>query len=92
MGIRAVVRLGDICTGHNCFPPRPSVTASTNVSINGRGAVRVGDLWAPHTCETTPGTQTGGSSTVFVNGLALENSRFYKLWFFLCYGFYKYFC
>ena len=72
MGIRAVVRLGDICTGHGCFPPRLNITASTNVSINGRGAVRVGDLWAPHTCETThTGVQVGGSLTVNVNGRPL---------------------
>lgn len=70
---RAVVRLGDICTGHFCFPPRTSITASTNVFVNGKGAVRVGDAWAVHVCDTDfhAGIQIGGSSTVLVNGKPL---------------------
>lgn len=76
---RAVVRLGDICTGHLCFPPRTSITASTNVFINGKGAVRgtndsgPGDAWAVHVCDTDfhAGIQIGGSATVLVNGKPL---------------------
>lgn len=71
----AVARLGDICTGHGCWPPRPCVEGSPNVFINGRPAHRVGDAWAPHTCPAIPEThasvQAQGSSKVFVNGRPL---------------------
>jgi uncharacterized Zn-binding protein involved in type VI secretion len=69
-----VVRLGDICTGHGCWPPRANSSASNNVFANSRGAHRVGDSWAAHTCpdipETHGSTQATGSPTVFVNGRA----------------------
>ena len=70
---KAVVRLGDICTGHFCFPPRTSITASTNVFINGKGAVRFGDAWSVHVCDTSfhAGVQIGGSETVNVNNRKL---------------------
>lgn len=71
-------RLGDKTTGHNPYPPRPSKEASTNVLINGIGAVRVGDEFEPH---GKPGGRHAsasdykhvaeeGSATVFVNGKA----------------------
>jgi len=44
----AVVRLGDICTGHGCWPPRQNIEASPNVFVNGRGVHRLGDAWAVH--------------------------------------------
>ncbi|WP_085443528.1 PAAR domain-containing protein [Magnetofaba australis] len=69
------VRLGDICTGHGCWPARPNVGASPNVFINGRAAHRVGDPWAAHTCPPIPETHAsvmaGGSPNVIVNGSAL---------------------
>lgn len=68
----AVTRLGDACTGHGCWPPRGSSSASPNVYANGIAAHRQGDAWAPHTCpaipETHPSTLAAGSSTVFANG------------------------
>lgn len=69
----AAVRLGDICTGHGCFPPRPNIEASSDVFIDGIGAHRVGDAWASHCCGIPchGGTQATGSPTVFVNGQAL---------------------
>lgn len=66
------VRLGDICTGHGCFPSRNNVGASSNVIINGLGAHRVGDPWAAHCC---PGSgchgsiQASGSPNVITNGV-----------------------
>lgn len=71
----AVSRLGDNCTGHGCWPPRPSTGASPNVRVNGIAAHRQGDAWAPHTCPTIPETHASvlaaGSATVRVNGKQL---------------------
>jgi uncharacterized Zn-binding protein involved in type VI secretion len=65
-------RLGDTCTGHGCWPPRPSEGGSPNVFVNGISWHRQGDTWAPHTCPDIPETHASvlasGSSTVFVNG------------------------
>jgi len=69
------VRLADTGSGHGCWPSRANSSASTDVFINSRGAHRVGDSWAAHTCEAIPEThgssQATGSPTVFVNGVAL---------------------
>lgn len=71
----AVVRLGDICTGHGCWPQRANSSASGNVFVNGLGVHRVGDSWLPHTCPSIPEThssiQATGSGSVFVNGKAV---------------------
>ncbi|MCM2450522.1 PAAR domain-containing protein [Agrobacterium vitis] len=70
----AIPRLGDIGSGHAChFPPTPSIEASGNVFINGRGAVRVGDAYGAHACSSCPEPSHGralaaGSPTVFING------------------------
>ncbi len=70
----AVSRLGDQCTGHAGFPPRPSTSASPDVFVNGIAAHRQGDSWAVH-CNPTPSCHgsslQAGSSSVFVNGKAL---------------------
>lgn len=66
----AVTRLGDNCTGHGCWPPRPSVSASPNVFVNGIPVHRQGDAWATHCCGPAchAGVLAAGSSTVYVNG------------------------
>ena len=68
----SVARLGDVCTGHGCWPPRPNVQGSPNVLTNGIPTHRQGDAWASHTCpaipETHAGSLAGGSSTVMCNG------------------------
>lgn len=66
----AVCRLGDLCTGHGCWPPRPNDQASPNVFVNGIAVHRETDSWAAHCCVGchTSVLQTG-SSTVFCNGL-----------------------
>lgn len=66
----AVQRLGDLCTGHGCHPPRPNVSASSDVFCNGIGVHRQGDAWAIHACgsDVHAGVLAQGSSTVFVNG------------------------
>ncbi|MDR3280933.1 MAG: PAAR domain-containing protein [Synergistaceae bacterium] len=62
-------RLGDICTGHGCWPPRPNDQASPNVFVNGRGWHRQGDHWETHCCPPChDSTLASGSPTVFVNG------------------------
>ena len=68
----SAVRLGDICSGHGCYPPRPNLTASNDVFINGLGAHRVGDSWQEHCCKSCHGgTTISGSTDVFINGLPL---------------------
>ncbi|MBQ6773803.1 MAG: PAAR domain-containing protein [Synergistaceae bacterium] len=64
-------RLGDICTGHADWPPRPNIEGSPNVFVNGRPLHRQGDAWAVH-CNKDPechgSVLASGSSTVYVNG------------------------
>ena len=38
-----IVRLGDYCSGHDGYPPRPNDEASINVFVNSKGVHRVGD-------------------------------------------------
>ncbi len=70
----AITRLGDMGSGHAChFPPTPSIEASTNVFVNGKGAVRLGDAYGPHACTSCPKPShsralSAGSPTVFING------------------------
>lgn len=68
----AATRLGDVCTGHGCFPPRANDEASDSVFINGIGAHRLGDHWVTHCCTIIchDGVAAEGSSTVFINGKA----------------------
>lgn len=67
------VRLGDRCTGHSCYPPRPNIQASEDTFINKRGAHRLGDAWAVHCCGIAchGGNLAKGSPNVFVNGKPL---------------------
>lgn len=70
----SIVRLGDTCSGHGCFPPRNNDQGSPNVFINGIPAHRLGDHWTVHCC-LPPGTPChdssmgAGSPNVFINGL-----------------------
>ena len=73
-----VTRQGDMCSGHECFPPRNSTSGSPDVYVNGIPAHRQGDTWAEHTCthsDTPHGTHNStlasGSSSVYVNNLQL---------------------
>ncbi len=65
-------RLGDIGSGHGCWPPRQNVQGSGNVFINGIPAHRVGDAWATHCCPNQgchASVLAVGSGTVFTNGV-----------------------
>jgi len=68
----AVTRLGDLCTGHGCWPPRPSTGASPDVFADGIAVHRQGDAWAVHCCPAIPechaSVLASGSASVFVNG------------------------
>jgi uncharacterized Zn-binding protein involved in type VI secretion len=64
-------RVGDMCSGHGCYPPRPAVEGSDDVFINDRSAHREGDEWATHHCphhDDHSGSLVKGSSTVRING------------------------
>ena len=66
-------RLGDNDTGHDACAPTALVSASADVIINGKGAGRVGDSYAPHGCVARPthsGVIASGSSSVYINGKA----------------------
>lgn len=67
---KAATRLGDVCTGHDCWGPRVNVEASTDVFINGLGAHRVGDQWETHCCGPAchDSVTAAGSTKVFING------------------------
>ena len=71
----AVTRRGDACTGHGCWPPRPSTGGSPDVFANGIAVHRQADTWAAHTCPAIPQTHASllasGSATVFANGRQL---------------------
>ena len=63
-------RHGDICTGHDCWPPRPNDTASDDVFVNSLGQHRLTDSWLEHCCgDCHDGVAATGSPNVFVNSL-----------------------
>ncbi len=67
------VKVGDIGTDHDGFPPTPVTAGSPDVKIDGMPAARVGDPLAPHDKPKHPPhgrTIASGSSTVFINGKA----------------------
>jgi uncharacterized Zn-binding protein involved in type VI secretion len=66
----AAVRYQDRCTGHGKSGPRPNISASGDVHINGKGVHRVGDLWGPHKGHPFS-TQATGSPNVYANGYAI---------------------
>lgn len=69
----ATTRVGDNNTGHDLCPPVALASGSSNVFINGRAAVRVGDSYSSHSCDVHlphVGAISSGSSSVFINGLA----------------------
>lgn len=67
----AVARLGDLDTGHDCFPPRANDQASPDVFVNGIPVHRVTDHWPSHCCDSNchDSFLASGSPTVFCNGL-----------------------
>ena len=65
-----VTRLGDVCTGHGCFPPRPNAQGSPNVFVNFLATHRRTDYWIAHCCGGCHSSNLAkGSPTVFANFL-----------------------
>ena len=69
-------RLGDMCTGHGCFPGRPNIQGEPTVLINNLPAHRVSHAWDTHChpCGVSSSCHgsvlAGGSSSVFIGGNA----------------------
>jgi len=64
----AVTRVGDECSGHDCYPPRVNDEGSPNVKVNNLSVHREGDHWTSHCCSSCHDSTTAkGSSTVFIN-------------------------
>lgn len=62
-----IVRRTDLCSGHGCYPPRPSSSWSTDVFVNGLEVERYSDTLETHCC----GPACHGGSYVGVhNGYA----------------------
>lgn len=71
---QSVTRLGDMGTGHGCFPARPNIAGSGNVFTNGIATHRIGDGWTVHCCPNNGchnGVTSSGSGSVFVNGKSI---------------------
>ena len=63
------VRIQDICSGHDCHPPRPVIQGSPNVYIEKRAAVNNNHMWMVHQCDGDVHPGFGASSsTVRING------------------------
>jgi uncharacterized Zn-binding protein involved in type VI secretion len=68
----AAARIGDICSGHGCFPPRAG-SGGSSVLVNGIPAHKEGDPWLPHCCPKQgchPSNISSGSGSVNINGSA----------------------
>jgi len=67
-----VHRKTDICTGHGCYPSRPSATWSSNVFVNGLEVERRTDTMQSHCCKSCHGGVHLGEHTVFANNLDIQ--------------------
>ncbi|WP_372053242.1 PaaR repeat-containing protein (plasmid) [Tistrella mobilis] len=66
---------GDACTGHGCWPGRPSIEGEARLTVGGRPVVLVGHAFAAHTCPAIPETHGGvlaaGAPRLTVGGRAI---------------------
>lgn len=69
----AVTLKGDLCTGHTCWPPRPSIEGEGAFTVGGREVHCEGHGWGPHKCgsNTHAGKLASGSSRFTVRGHAI---------------------
>lgn len=52
----SVTLKGHQCTGHGCWPPRPSVQGEPRFTVRGIPVHLQGHAWAAHTCPPIPET------------------------------------
>jgi len=75
----AVTRKGDSCSGHGCWPPRPSVEGADFFTVNGQSVHCQGHAWGPHTCPSIPETHSSilgkGAAFFTVNGRPIGRGR-----------------
>lgn len=71
--MKAVCRLGDICTGHGCWPSRANNSASPSVHADNLPVHRQGDSWEVHCCLAVchDSTLLSGSGSVYVENRQL---------------------
>ena len=77
----AVTLMGHTCSGHQCWPPRPSLQGEPRFTVAGVPVHLQGHAWAPHVCPSTPppppypqvhgGTLASGSARFTVGGRQL---------------------
>lgn len=67
----SLVRIGDVNTGHDCYPPVPIISGSFDVFVNRISSCRQGDIYQQHCCGRSchVGVQIGASFDIFINGL-----------------------
>lgn len=62
----------DICSGHQCWPPRGNAQGSENTFCNSAPIHRQGDGWQIHCCPPLIGCHGGvlssGASRAYING------------------------
>jgi uncharacterized Zn-binding protein involved in type VI secretion len=75
----AAVRIGDMSTGHGCFPPTPLVQSPVSKTfINGikPGVVNPGSTHSTHVCgivvhpQGAPRSHVSGSGNTFIEGFS----------------------
>ena len=66
----AIALLGSMGTGHDGYPPRPSISGQSSFTVNGIPIMATGDQFAPHSKPDNPphGGSVIGSSHMTVNG------------------------
>lgn len=68
-----IVRFNDVCSGHDCFPPRRPTSCSPDVFINGIAVERNGDTLETHCCDSScHGGIYVGSGSVYANGRSIQ--------------------
>jgi uncharacterized Zn-binding protein involved in type VI secretion len=62
-----------ICSGHGCFPPRPTASYSPTFHVEGSAVVRKTDSMTSHCCgPPCHGGSHVGDSSYHVEGLAIQ--------------------
>ena len=72
LSMPAVVREGDVCTGHDGYISRPAITGSNILFDGGIPVHRVGDLWSIHCLvDCHSGVLAAGSVIFFDQGISV---------------------